>query len=502
MILFKIISDPHPGLDPALAGTAPELQAILDGALAKDPATRFASAAVMADEVAAVSARLRGPAAPPPPEVVEAVRVSRRLLKEGRLDDAVRRLEDTAGRHPRSLEARRALRVATREREKRQKPREPEAEDFPELDLTYRPLPTRRSAETLLLPHEAAPPAAVAGVPAAPPVTAVAPSPSGRRLLWGAAAALLLALAAGAVLALRGGERPVAGGAGVRVQSEPAGARVFLDGRDTGVSTDATVVLPGQSGTVTLLLRKRDYRDVSRVLRLPLDGTELRFTLEPVPVMSSLSLPIVSEPAGASVTLDGEAVAGTTPLTVSVDPGQEHRIGFRLEGHAPQEIRVAAGSSPAEVRTALERTIVEPAGPQGLVAVAGPYPFDVVWQGKVLSRGQSSAQVTLPAGRQVLTLVAPAYFLRQTVTVDVRPPAPASVSAPPLGKIHIRANPDNCQVFIDGEFAEYPPILDRAIAAGEHKVAFKWADGTRQEETVAVSATAPAYVMGRKDRSR
>jgi hypothetical protein len=46
---------------------------------------------------------------------------------------------------------------------------------------------------------------------------------------------------------------------------------------------------------------------------------------------------------------------------------------------------------------------------------------------------------------------------------------------------------------------EYPPILDRAIAAGEHRVAFKWADGTRREESVQVARGAPAYVMGRKD---
>ena len=311
VILYKIISDPHPGLDPSLAGAAPDMQAILDRALAKDPAARYPSAAAMADDVAAVVARLRGPAAAPPPDVVEAVSLSRRLLKEGRLDDAVRQLEDTAGRHPRSLEARRALRMATRERERRQKPREPEADDFPELDLTYQAAPTRRSAETVLQP----PPAA----------TSVVPPASGRRLLWGAGAALLLALAAGAILALRGGGRPTTVGAGVQVRSEPPGARVFLDGRDTGVSTNGTVALPGQAGTITLLLRKPEYRDVSRVLRLPLDGAELRFTLEPVPVMSALSLPIVTEPAGASVTVDGAAIAGTTPLTVSIDPGQEHR---------------------------------------------------------------------------------------------------------------------------------------------------------------------------------
>jgi hypothetical protein len=194
------------------------------------------------------------------------------------------------------------------------------------------------------------------------------------------------------------------------------------------------------------------------------------------------------------VIVDGEPVKGTTPLTVSVDPGREHRVAVRLEGHAPQEIRVAAGAAATPVRLLLEAT-----GPQGRIAVSAPYPLDVVWRGRVLSHGQPSPEVGLPAGRQVLTLVAPTYFLRQNVTVDVRPPAVATVAAPALGKINIRANPDNCQVFIDGDFVEYPPILDRAIAAGEHRVAFKWPDGAHREESVQVARGAPAYVMGRKD---
>jgi serine/threonine protein kinase len=490
-ILYKIITDPPPGLDPSVAGAAPDLQAILDHALAKDPAARYATATLMAEDLAAVATRLRGPAAAPPPDVLEAVNLSRRLIREGRVEDAVRRIQEAADRHPRSLEARRALRTATRERERRLKPREPESQDFPELDVTYQASPTRRSPETVLGPG---PPAT--GTVAAPP--APAPSPShGRTLLWAAGAALLVALTAGVLLLARGGRDPEAAQATVRVRSQPPGARVFLDGRDTGVVTDGEVTLPAGTGTVMLVLRKPDYREASRVLRLPLAGTDLRFALEPVPVMAAVSLPIVTEPAGASVTVDGEAVKGATPVTVSLDPAREHRIAVRLDGHAPQEVRIAAGAAPAEVRLTLE-----PAGPQGRAAVGASYPLDVVWRGKVLSRGQPSPEVSLPAGRQVLTLVAPTYFLRQNVTVDVRPPAVASVAAPALGKINIRANPDNCQVFIDGAFVEYPPILDRAIVVGEHKVAFKWPDGARQEESVEVGRGGPAYVMGRKDSNR
>jgi hypothetical protein len=90
----------------------------------------------MGEELAAVAVRLRGPSSAPPPDVLEAVSVARRLVKEGKLDDALHRLQDVTQRHPRSIEARRALRTAARERERRLKPREPEAQDFPQLDAT------------------------------------------------------------------------------------------------------------------------------------------------------------------------------------------------------------------------------------------------------------------------------------------------------------------------------------------------------------------------------
>jgi len=494
-VLYKIINDPPPGLDPSVAGTAPELQAVLDRALAKDPEARYPSAARMAEEVGGAAVRLRGPAAAPPPDVLEAVNAARRLVKEGKVDDALHRLQDVTQRHPRSIEARRALRTAARERERRLRPREPEAQDFPELDATYQGSPTRRTPDTVLQPGPAVPQTVLLGSTpsAAPPGPALA---SSRTLMLVAAAALLVVVVAGVLLLTR--PPAVAPAVTLHVRSEPAGAQVLLDGQDTGVVTDGDVTLPaGNTGTVTLTLRKPDYREATRVLRLPLGGNDLRFVLEAVPAVAppaAVALPVVTEPPGATVTVDGQAVKGTTPLTVSIDPAREHRLAVRLEGHAPQEVRVAAGG------TAPVRLTLEALGPQGRVAISAAYPLDVVWRGKVLSHGQPSPEVGLPAGRQQLTLVAPTYFLRQVVTVDVpRPPAVAAVAAPALGKINIRANPDNCQVFIDGDFVEYPPILDRAIAAGEHRVAFKWPDGARREEAVQVARGAPAYVMGRKD---
>jgi hypothetical protein len=145
------------------------------------------------------------------------------------------------------------------------------------------------------------------------------------------------------------------------------------------------------------------------------------------------------------------------------------------------------------------KVTLEPSGPPGTVSVASAYPLDVVWKGKVLAKGQVSPRVSLPAGRQVLTLQSSAYFLRSSVTIDVKGGADSSLSAPALGRISIRATPDNCEVLIDGVFVDYPPILDRQVAAGERTVAFKWPDGTKREERTEVPTGGLVYVTGRKD---
>ena len=139
-----------------------------------------------------------------------------------------------------------------------------------------------------------------------------------------------------------------------------------------------------------------------------------------------------------------------------------------------------------------------PALPEGKVNIVSAYPLDVLWRGKLLARGQASPQVSLPAGRQVLTLIASDVAVRSNVTVDVRPGGTAGVQAPELGRISIRANPDNCRVLVDGTFLDYPPILDKPLSLGRHVVEFQWPDGVRSAQTVEVAKGAPSYVMGRK----
>jgi hypothetical protein len=187
-------------------------------------------------------------------------------------------------------------------------------------------------------------------------------------------------------------------------------------------------------------------------------------------------------------------VAGVTPLELALDPGVEHRLGFSLEGHASRDVLVEKGAPSAPPDVVLEKL-----APAGTVVVESSYPLDVLWRGRPLARGEVSPRVSVPGGRQTLTLVSGPLFLRADVAVQVPPGGEVSLAAPAASKLNVRAVPDNCEVFVDGTFVDYPPILDRPMSAGRHTVAFRWPDGARSEQQVEVKGGTPSFVVGRKE---
>jgi serine/threonine protein kinase len=435
-VLYKIVHEATPVLPEGLGGQAPALQDIVGRALAKDPEQRPATAGRLADELAHVlAALLRDTPAGAPTEVVESVNHSRRLLQEGHVEESMRRLREVTERHPQSLEARRALRWASREVARREA-RPPAADEFAELDAKFLSAPTQREPETVLQ---------AASAPAASTAERAGTRRRADVRVMGAVAAALVVLVAGVVV--------------LRQPPPPApAAEVSPVPRPTPAASPITAIT----------------------------------TLAPLAVAQA-SLSIVSDPRGAAVSVDGRALPGTTPLTARLDPTADHRIVVWRDGYASQEVRTTAGSVPPELRVTLQSL-----SPPGRVAVSSAYPVDVLWRGKVLAREQASSEVSVPSGPQVLTLVAPAYFLRLDVPVAVRANESVALSAPGLGKLNIRAQPDNCRVLIDGQFVDYPPILEKPVAAGRHTVAFEWPDGVRREHPVEVTVRAPAYVTGRK----
>ena len=488
-VLYRIVSEPAPPLDSSgLGDVGLRLEGIIHRALAKDADARFPSAAALADELQAVlDDHRRSSAAAADPAVPAADLVgARQKVREGRLEEGTELLRSLVRTHPTSVEARRELRKALREQRRLQTP-PPGAEEFPELDATFDSSPTRRQVDTAVQPT-----VAVDGAASASPAPAAAPFPK-RGLLWaGAGVVACAALVGGVLLSGREPAGAVAAKARVPVRSQPLGAAVFVDGRDSGVVTNGEVVLPSPvPGEVELTFRKAGHRDESRTVRLPVaEGEAVSVTLQSdTPVV-----PVRTTPPGATVTLDGERVAGVTPLAVALERGREHVIGIVLDGYVAREVRLGIAESPEQVAVTLE-----PLPPPGHVAISSAYPVDVQWRGRVLARGEVSPRVELPSGRQTVVLVSAPLFLRAERVVDVPSRGEATVEAPGVGRVSIRALPDNCEVLLDGTFVDYPPILDRRIAAGAHTVGFRWPDGRTSEQTVDVEPGGSSFVTGRKE---
>jgi hypothetical protein len=469
-VLYEIVNATPPRLAEDGSGRTEALQRILDTSLAKDRDERYPGAAEFG---AALQENLddlrKGHAAIPSKEEAEALATARKLVSDGRPADAVRQLESLLKRRPTFVEARRTLRTA-----RHAKRPSPAAEDFPELDQTIGPAPATRPAETLLQP-----------------TTLLPDTRKARALPWalvGGGLTIAVVVAATLLLLLmRSRSGPVA----VRVRSKPPGASVFLEGRQTGITTDGEVSLP-RVGPMTLAFRKEGYEEVVRTLPAPPESREVEVDLPPIP-SAPQPIPVKSDPPGATVTVDGEKVSGTTPLSLSLDPAKGHKVSVALEGYSPQEMHLEPGKLPQDLAVTLPI-----AGVPGTLVVLAPFPIEVSWRGKVLSQA-AGAKISLPAGRQTVTIASANYFLHRAQSVDVRSGETTTLEAPALGKISIRANPDNCQVLIDGAFVDYPPILDRAIASGDHTVSFKWPDGLRRDEAVKAEAGGLVFVTGRRE---
>lgn len=440
-ILYKIVKDPVPPL-PDLGALTPRLQGILDRALAKDPAARYAGANRMAEDLAALRGELQTSA--PAGEVMDLVHRARRLLREGRGDDGLRILETLVREHGDSVDVHRAFRAAQREAGRRQSVVDTSGADvFPELEVTFQAAPTRRGPDTVEIPRtEPAPTTSLSDT------TALA----GRTLLVASGIALVVAVVAGLVLLGGTFERRRSGDdeAAPPVPIPLAAAGVAPVSRDTPGPAPAPPAAPA-----------------------------------PVPVR------VESEPSGAAVTVDGRA-AGVTPLEAALDPAVSHRLVFTRDGYRAQHLDVPAGAGGSL------RAVLQAEGPPATVHVASSYPVEVTLDSRVLAKGQASPRILVPPGRQTLTIAAPAVFLKMTAVVEAAAGRESRVDVPATGQLNVQAIPDSCQVFVNGQFVDYPPILGRPIAAGRHVVSFRWTDGVRREEAVLVEAGEPMYVTGRK----
>jgi hypothetical protein len=129
------------------------------------------------------------------------------------------------------------------------------------------------------------------------------------------------------------------------VETEPAGARVLVDGKETGKLTPAVLELP-PSTPIVLGLRKDGFVESSVKTTAPPPGERALYHTA-LPLLGSAALlTITIEPPLANVSVDGLVLAPPAPShDTFVAPGTRHKIKASAPGFvdARAEIAVAGG---------------------------------------------------------------------------------------------------------------------------------------------------------------
>ena len=402
-VLYRIVNEPHPKLKAGSAGAlTTEIQRVIDKALEKDADARYASAALMADELTRI--RERYPIAPLATEDVAALSQARKAYAAQRANEqTIETVELIARTNPEAAEAQRLRRLL------RRKPRDPqttaETVSFPELDATFgraeaQGPQTLGSGPTIIGNAETI----QHGIRSA--VTGqVAAASESNIMAYAAVAAALVTAGVAAFLYFGNAKEP----AQTAARPTPAITEIFVPGADPATPRP----------------------------RVP------------------------------------------TPIAA-----------------APPRPGTLAPKTSSSVPTA--PVPIAPKGPPSTLVVESAYPVTVTVSGRVIASDKAGVTATVSAGSHEVLIEAPSIFLKQRETVRLEADGSTTLRTPATGKLGVRASPDNCKVFVNGVFVDYPPILDRTIAAGNHVVSFEWPDGAKAEQRILIQPGKPAYIQGRK----
>jgi formylglycine-generating enzyme required for sulfatase activity len=179
--------------------------------------------------------------------------------------------------------------------------------------------------------------------------------------------------------------------AAVTVRASTAGAALWVDGKRVG-DLPLTIDLP--AGTRALAIRAPRHKPWTRSIVVTAGEAQ---AIGPVALSpADAQLRVESAPPGASVTLDGR-YAGTTPVTLALTPGRDHRVAVSKQGYgtASRSVRLEA----AEARD-LKLTLSSELGHVTLEVE----PRDAVLSIEGRAVGPANGRHTLPAAPTLLEI--------------------------------------------------------------------------------------------------
>jgi hypothetical protein len=277
-------------------------------------------------------------------------------------------------------------------------------------------------------------------------------------------------------------ERPSTGT--LAINTNPPGAQVVVDGEPRGATP---VNLTLKSGAHAVELRGAgDPRTLSLTVAPGAVVSQYIELANPGPLLGQLQ--VRTEPAGASVTVDG-VLRGTSPVTIAGLSAGEHAVVLgNAAGSTKQTVRVEPGTT-ASIIAQLTAPQIAPVS--GWITVSAPNDVQIYEGGSLIGSSQSD-RTMMSAGTHQLELVNEVLGYRSLRTVQVTGGKVSPIKVDfPKGTIAINAIPW-AVVWIDGEKVGETPIGNLQVSLGSHEIVFRNPDLGEQRQVATVTLVAPA----------
>lgn len=287
--------------------------------------------------------------------------------------------------------------------------------------------------------------------------------------------------------------------AGVRptilvVASEPPGAMVTIDGIGAGCVTPCELSKPTLDRPIDIELSLDGYRTRKEGLTLYQgEGKrEVSVTLE----RAVGSVVIETEPAGASIWMNGTKLEGTTPLTIdNLRVGTKLKLEARRRGYVAKRWEVMPEDNEM-VRTSVELDVDQSTIPPGRIDVrSSPAGCPVTIDGQSVGVSPVS-EFEVRAGSHKVS-VSCQYYAVETRTVDVDPGKSVKVQLEPeanvFGYVSVNVKPLAGSIVLIHGRKMTPPVEFAKVVPGRHVIEVK-NPGISRQKTVTIEVAPDARI--------
>jgi hypothetical protein len=303
-----------------------------------------------------------------------------------------------------------------------------------------------------------------------------------------AAAMVLIAVAGAGVPAARRYVMPSAAVAEgtLSVTTNPAGARLFVDGVERGATPLIVTLKPGAHA----LELRGDGAPRLMTVTVTAGAQASQYIELPQTPTTFGQLQVRTVPPGARVSVDG-LPRGTSPITVQeLTPGEHAVLLESTLGSVKQTVTIEAAIT-ASLTVPLGAAAAEGVAVSGWIALSAPADVQVFENSRLLGSSQSD-RLMVSAGRHEIEIVNETLGFRATRSVQVSSGKVTPVKIEfPKGIIALNAIPW-AEVWADGEKVGDTPIGNLQLTIGSHDFVFRHPELGEQRQTATVTLKTPA----------